>query len=51
MRCSGVLIAVHSPCRTLPENGGATAEFHTPEEYPGNLQFKDGLLHIRRART
>jgi hypothetical protein len=30
-------------------NGGAAAEFHTPEDYPGNLLFKDWLLHIRRA--
>jgi len=30
-------------------NGGAAAEFHTPEDYPGNLLFKDWLLQIRRA--
>jgi hypothetical protein len=30
-------------------NGGGAAEFHTPEDYPGNLRFKDWLLHIRRA--
>jgi hypothetical protein len=30
-------------------NGGAVREFHAPEDYPGTLQFKDWLLHIRRA--
>jgi hypothetical protein len=30
-------------------NGGATREFHAPEDYPSGLQFKDWLLHIRRA--
>ncbi len=30
-------------------NGGAAREFHAPEDYPGNLQFKDWLLHIRRT--
>ena len=30
-------------------NGGAAREFRAPEDYPGNLQFKDWLLHIRRV--
>ena len=30
-------------------NGGAVREFHAPEDYPGNLQFKDWLLYIRRT--
>ena len=30
-------------------NGGAAAEFHTPEDYTDNLLFKDWLLQIRRA--
>jgi len=31
-------------------NGGAAAQFHTPEDYPGNLLFKDWLLHILRLQ-
>lgn len=30
-------------------NGGAVREFQAPEDYPGSLQFKDWLLHIRRV--
>ena len=30
-------------------SGGVAAELHTPEDYPGNLLFKDWLLLIRRA--
>ncbi len=30
-------------------NGGAPRELRAPEDYPGQLQFKDGLLYIRRA--
>jgi hypothetical protein len=29
-------------------SGGALREFRAPEDYPGSLQFKDWLLHIRR---
>lgn len=28
--------------------GGALREFHAPEDYPGNQQFKDWLLHVYR---
>jgi hypothetical protein len=31
-------------------NGGAVREFPPPEDYPGQLQYKDWLLHIRRAK-
>lgn len=31
-------------------SGGATRDFHAPSDYPGSLQFKDWLLHIRRAQ-
>ncbi len=30
-------------------NGGAVRAFHAPEDYPGNLRFKDWLLNIRRV--
>lgn len=30
-------------------NGGAVREFQAPEDYPGRLQFKDWLLHLRRV--
>ena len=30
-------------------NGGAVREFSPPEDYPGQLQYKDWLLHIWRA--
>ena len=26
--------------------GGAVREFHSPEDYPGSLQYKDWLLHV-----
>ena len=29
--------------------GGAIRSFHAPEDYPGNLQYKDWLLHLVRA--
>jgi hypothetical protein len=29
--------------------GGAVREFRSPEDYPGTRQFKDWLLHIRKA--
>jgi hypothetical protein len=29
-------------------NGGAIRSFHTPEDYPANLQYKDWLLHLVR---
>ena len=28
--------------------GGAPREFSAPEQYPGNLQAKDWVLHVRR---
>jgi len=31
--------------------GGGIRELRAPEDYPGNLQFKDWLLHIRRAEV
>jgi hypothetical protein len=27
-------------------NGGAIRSFHAPEDYPGNLEYKDWLLHV-----
>jgi hypothetical protein len=30
-------------------NGAAIRSFHAPEDYPGNLQFKDWLLHVVRV--
>ena len=49
-RIAALVVGEQSQERTRGKvNGGAAAEFHTPEDYPGNLLFKDWLLHIRRA--
>jgi hypothetical protein len=34
------------PSATVP--GGAVREFTTPENFPGRLQYKDWVLHVRR---
>jgi hypothetical protein len=30
-------------------NGGGIRSFHAPEDYPGNLEYKDWLLHVVRV--
>jgi hypothetical protein len=47
-RFTWIDLAESKETRAGTVNGGGIRGFHAPEDYPGNLQYKDWLLYLTR---
>jgi hypothetical protein len=45
-RFTWIDLVASKEARSGTVKGGAIRSFHTPEDYPANLEYKDWLLHV-----
>jgi len=50
LRFTWIDLAASKEARAGTVNGGAIRTFHTPEDYPASLAYKDWVLHIVRVK-